>query len=215
MNFFTIFLVLLSFLSISCGKQDPFNMNATASDEQVVTSGRNLLLNGNIQLDDVKVGDVIRLEVESWQVAPKFRDEHRLLYPEDRDELGCWASYRYFDSLEQKTLLPSEALKQLRLMVEGEARPLAPWIKEVKWTDGSILYDLLITPAIADRGEIELEYVPEVKNLVQRIGFVALTSKCPNGLYNILQGNPNNFAFVDQRYNVETKVKISYQLLRN
>lgn len=105
-------------------------------------------------------------------------------------------------------------MKQLRIVVNGEAKPLIPLVQEVKWSDGSMLYDLIISEEISEKGEVELEFHPDQKQQVERVGFVALTSPCKEYLYRDLQLNPSNFNYVDQRFNLETELKISYQLIR-
>lgn len=99
-----LFTLILIALAVSCGKVDSldFESEQTLAPQQVITAGRNLLLDGKIELQDIRVGDKLRLEIESWQTVPIFRNEHRFLLPEHRDDMGCWASYRYFDSFQQK-----------------------------------------------------------------------------------------------------------------
>ncbi len=205
---------MIALISFSCGKSDLFQKEQKEESSAVVSQGRNLVLNGNLQLDDIKVGDTIRLEVETWEVRPKFRDEHRFLTPDFRDDMGCWASYRFFVEMERIDLTPLDGMKMLQLFVDGEARPLLPWVKEVKWSNGIVLYDLLITPELAERDTIEIEFKKWSEQKHYRIGFQAITSKCIDYVYQDISLNPTKLAYVDQVFFTQKMVKMSYQLLR-
>ncbi len=105
-------------------------------------------------------------------------------------------------------------MKMLQLFVDGEARPLLPWVKEVKWSNGIVLYDLLITPELAERDTIEIEFKKWSEQKHYRIGFQAITSKCIDYVYQDISLNPTKLAYVDQVFFTQKMVKMSYQLLR-
>ncbi len=212
LRFILLFCVFNS-IFISCGKPKIFD-EPKESSAAVVSQGRNLVLNGNLQLEDIKVGDRIRLEIEAWEMRPKFREEHRFLTPDHRDDMGCWASYRFFEGMERLSLTALDGMKMLRIMVAGEERPLLPWVTEVKWSQGVVLYDLLITPELAERDSIEIEFMKWSEQKYYRVGFQAITSSCKDYVYQDISLNPTKLAFLDQSFTSEKEVKISYQLLR-
>lgn len=217
MRLLSIFLSLI--FIISChqleDKGETSNQGSSSSS-QVITAARHLLLDGTLELRDIKIGDRLRFEVSGMERYPLFRDERRLAFPEHRDDMGCWLGQRLWTGTEQKILSPAQALSHLRIMVQGELKPLAPWVEEIHWGEGeeSQYYDLVIGKELADKDYLQIEFSTIREQIKERIGFTAVLSSCPDYLYRDLMDNPTNFSYVDQTFFKEIELTLSYQLTR-